>query len=202
KGSDPPIEFFLPNDNEYDSEETLDLFEYDLVKILDEEQNETLSSDIEMEKDDDVLLEEEYNDDIIICDDINNLQKIRENLRNKLHANKYFMEEIIPKLVLCKCGKKIWLDRDFRDKNLTTHDELSNCKYSGKGQQSIKVFFKPKKSKNEDENIIVKKVPCKGLCEEKYRKYVFNSPAEFGGSVRLDIAARELFLKLLKQNLD
>ncbi|CAG8706480.1 7023_t:CDS:2 [Funneliformis caledonium] len=106
EGSDPPIKFFLPDDNEYDSEETLDLFGYDLVKMLDEEQNKTLSSDIEMEEDDDVLLEEE-------------------------------------------------------DKNLITHDELSNCKYSGEGQQSIKVFFKPKKSKNEDENIIVKKVPYK-----------------------------------------
>ncbi|GES86852.1 hypothetical protein RCL_jg20763.t1 [Rhizophagus clarus] len=70
----------------------------------------------------------------------------------------YFMKEITPKLVCCKCGKEICLDWNFRDKNLTTHGELSNCKYSGDGQQSIKVFFKPKKIRNEEENIIVKKV--------------------------------------------
>ena len=212
-----PIEFFLPNDSEDDSdEEILDLLGYDLVEKLDEinvKQNEVITDDIEMEKGDDVISEEEY-DDAIIYDDINNLQKKKrkrrkkiflqteiDELRNKLHANEYFMEEITPKLVRCKCGKEIRLDRDFRDKNLTTHGELSNCKYSGEGQQSIKVFFKPKKSRNEDENIIVKKVACKGLYEEKYREYVLNSPAEFGGSIRPDIAAKELFPETVKTKL-
>jgi len=120
EGSDPPIKFFLPDDSEYDSKETLDLFRYDLVKMLNDEQNKTLSNDKEMEEDDDVLLEEEYDDDIIICDDIKNLKKKKrkrkkkiflqteiDELRNKLHANKYFMEEITLKLVICKCSKKI-----------------------------------------------------------------------------------------------
>ncbi|CAB4390314.1 unnamed protein product [Rhizophagus irregularis] len=82
-----------------------------------------------MEKVDDVISEEEYDNDAI---DVDNLQKRKRKrrkkiflqteineLQNKLHANKYFMEEeITPKLVHCKCGKKICLDRDFRDKIL------------------------------------------------------------------------------------
>ncbi|CAB4428803.1 unnamed protein product [Rhizophagus irregularis] len=111
------------------------------------------------------------------------------------------MEEITPELVCCKCGKEIRLDQKFRDKNLTTHGELSNCKYSNEGQQSIKVFFKPKKIRVEEENIIVKNVACKGLFEDKYREYVLNSPAEFGGSIRPDIAAKELFPEIVKANL-
>jgi hypothetical protein len=211
---DPPIEFFLPKyDSEYDSEE-LDLLEYDLVENLDEidiEQDEVITDDENMEIDD--IISEESDDDMIY-DNVNNLQKRKrkrkkkvfsqtevDELRNKLHSNKYFMEEITPKLVLCKCGKKIRLDRDFRGKNLTTHGELSNCKYSGEGQPSIKVFFKPKKNKNEEENVAVKKVACKGLYEEKYRNYVLNSPAEFGGSTRPDIAAKELFPEIVKTKL-
>jgi hypothetical protein len=49
----PSIEFFLPDDNEYDSEETLDLLGYNLVEMLDEinvEQNEKIIDDKEMEK--------------------------------------------------------------------------------------------------------------------------------------------------------
>jgi hypothetical protein len=211
---DPPIEFFLPKyDSEYDSEE-LDLLEYDLVENLDEidiEQDEVITDDENMEIDD--IISEESDDDMIY-DNVNNLQKRKrkrkkkvfsqtevDELRNKLHSNKYFMEEITPKLVLYKCGKKIRLDRDFRSKNLTTHGELSNCKYSGEGQPSIKVFFKPKKNKNEEENVAVKKVACKGLYEEKYRNYVLNSPAEFGGSTRPDIAAKELFPEIVKTKL-
>ncbi|CAB4386516.1 unnamed protein product [Rhizophagus irregularis] len=213
----PSIEFFLPDDNEYDSEETFNFLEYDLVEMLDEinvEQNEVIIDDNEMEKVDDVISEEEYDNDAIIYDDVNNLQKRKrkrrkkiflqteiDELRNKLHANKYFMEEITPKLVCCKCGKEIRLDQDFRDKNLTTHGKLSNCKYSGEGQQSIKVFFKPKKIRYEEENTIVQKVACKGLYEEKYREYVLNSPAEFGGSVRPNIAAKELFPETIKMKL-
>ena len=68
------------------------------------------------------------------------------------------MEEITPELVHCKCGKKIRLDQKFKDKNLTTHGELSGCKYSNEGQQSIKIFFKPKKIRVEEENIIIKKL--------------------------------------------
>ncbi|CAB4393143.1 unnamed protein product [Rhizophagus irregularis] len=187
----PSIEFFLPDDNEYDSEETLDFLGYDLVEMLDEinvEQNEVIIDDNEMEKVDDVISEEEYDNDAIIYDDVNNLQKRKR-------------KQITPKLVRCKCGKEIRLDRDFRDKNLTTHGELSNCKYSGEGQQSIEVFFKPKKIRYEEENTIVQKVACKGLYEEKYREYVLNSPAEFGGSVRPDIAAKELFPETIKTKL-
>ncbi|RGB34580.1 hypothetical protein C1646_760371 [Rhizophagus diaphanus] len=167
-----------------------------------------------MEKVDDVISEKEYDNDAIIYDDVNNLPNRKRKRRKKiflqteidelwykLHANKYFMKEIIPKLVHCKCGKEIRLDQDFRDKNLTTHGELSNCKYSGEGQQSIKVFFKPKKIRYEEENTIVQKVACKGLYEEKYREYVLNSPAEFRGSVRPDIATKELFSETIQMKL-
>ena len=44
----PPIEFFLPDDSKYDSEETLDLLEYDLVESLYEismEQDEVITDD-------------------------------------------------------------------------------------------------------------------------------------------------------------
>ena len=109
----PSIEFFLPNDSKYDSdEEILDLLGYDLVEKLDEinvKQNEVITDDNEMEKVDDVISEEEYDDDAIIYDNVNNLQKRKrkrrkkiflqpeiDELRNKLHANKYFMEEITP----------------------------------------------------------------------------------------------------------
>ncbi|CAB4429576.1 unnamed protein product [Rhizophagus irregularis] len=175
----PSLEYFLP-DNEYDSDD-FDFLGYDLVEKLDEintEQNE----------------KEKRSKKIILQTDI-------DKLRNKLHANKYFMEEITLELVCCKCGKEIRLDRKFRDKNLTMHGELSNCKYSNEGQQSIKVFFKPKKIRVEEENIIVKNVACKGLFEDKYREYVLNSPAEFGGSIRPDIAAKELFPEIVKANL-
>ncbi|GET00254.1 hypothetical protein RCL_jg3180.t1 [Rhizophagus clarus] len=87
------------------------------------------------------------------------------------------------------------------DKNLTTHGELNSCKYSNEGQPSIKAFFKPKKIRVEEENIIVKRVACKGLYEEKYQEYVLNSPAEFGGSIRPDIAAKELFPEVIKASL-
>jgi len=117
----PPIEFFLPDDDsEYDSEETLDLLEYDLVESLDEinmEQDEEITDDEKMEIDD--IISEKSDDDDMIYDNVNNLQKRKrkrrkkiflqteiDELRNKLHSNKYFMEEITPKLVLCKCGKK------------------------------------------------------------------------------------------------
>ncbi|GBC24495.2 hypothetical protein GLOIN_2v1783228 [Rhizophagus irregularis DAOM 181602=DAOM 197198] len=123
---------FLPDDNEYDPEETLDLLGCDLVEMLDEinvKQNEVIIDDKEMEKVDDVISEEEYDNDAIIYDDVDNLQKRKRKcrkkfflqteineLQNKLHANKYFMEEeITPKLV------------------------------HGEGQQSIKVFFKQRK---------------------------------------------------------
>ena len=49
-----------------------------------------------------------------------------------------------------------------------------------------KVFLKSKKIRVEEENMIIKKVACKGLYEEKYGEYVLNSPAEFGGSIRPD----------------
>ena len=107
----------------------------------------------------------------MIYNNVNNLRKRKrkrrkkiflqaeiDELRNKLHANKYFMEEITPELVRCKCGKEIRLDWKFRDKNLTTHGESSGCKYSNEGQQSIKKFFKPKKIRVEEENIIIKKL--------------------------------------------
>ncbi|PKC59528.1 hypothetical protein RhiirA1_469310 [Rhizophagus irregularis] len=152
---------FLPDDNEYDPEETLDLLGCDLVEMFDEinvKQNEVIIDDKEMEKVDDVISEEEYDNDAIIYDDVDNLQKRKRKcrkkfflqteineLQNKLHANKYFMEEeITPKLV--------------QDKNLTTHGELSNCKYSGEGQQ--------KKVRYEEENTIVQK--GLSLYEEKY----------------------------------
>ena len=46
-----PIEFFLPDDSEYDSDETLDLLGYDLVEISDE-QNRIAE---EMEEIDDIV---------------------------------------------------------------------------------------------------------------------------------------------------
>ncbi|CAB5217503.1 unnamed protein product [Rhizophagus irregularis] len=152
----PFIEFFLPDDNEYDSEETLDFLGYDLVEMLDEinvEKNEVIIDDNEMEKVDDVISEEEYDNDAIIYDDVNNLQKRKRKRR-----------------------KKIFLQTEI--------DELQNKLHANKYQQSIKVFFKPKKIRYEEENTIVQKVACKGLYEEKYREYVLNSPAEFGGSVQ------------------
>ena len=70
-----------------------------------------------MEEVDDIILDD---DDDIIYDNVDNLpkrkrkrrkkfflQKDVDELRNKLHANKYFMEEITPRLVRCKCGKEI-----------------------------------------------------------------------------------------------
>ncbi|GBB86238.1 hypothetical protein RclHR1_12680004 [Rhizophagus clarus] len=220
----PNVEYFLPDDD-YDSDD-FDFLEYDLVEKLDEINTEQSEGIIEeMEKDEDTTVDDkedniiiEKEDDIIIEDEINeinnNLQKRKrkrskkillqadiDKLRSKLHANKYFMEEITPELVRCKCGKEIRLDRKFRDKNLTTHGELSSCKYSNEGQPSIKAFFKPKKIRVEEENIIVKRVACKGLYEEKYQEYVLNSPAEFGGSIRPDIAAKELFPEVIKASL-
>ncbi|GBB95611.1 hypothetical protein RclHR1_25770001, partial [Rhizophagus clarus] len=182
----PSLEYFLLDDEydtddfnflEYDLVEKLD--------EINTEQNEEIINE-KMRKDnnamvndneDDIIIEDE--NDIIVEDNVMvkdvednviniNLQKKRENvvkiilqtdinkLQNKLHVNKYFMEEITPELVYCKCGKEICLDQKFRDKNLTMHGELSNCKYSNEGQQSIKVFFKPKKIRVEEENIIIK----------------------------------------------
>ncbi|GBC04376.1 hypothetical protein RclHR1_05650004 [Rhizophagus clarus] len=136
--------------------------------------------DIIIEDEDDVIVE-----DNVIVEDVEdnviniNLQKKKrkrskkiilqtdiDKLQNKLHANKYFMEEITPELVYCKC-----------------------------------VFFKPKKIRVEEENIIIKKVACKGLYEDKYQEYVLNSPAEFGESIRTDIAIKELFPEIIKANL-
>ncbi|GES93834.1 hypothetical protein GLOIN_2v1777971 [Rhizophagus clarus] len=193
------MEYFLPDDD-YDSDD-FDFLEYDLVEKLDEINTEQSEGIIEeMEKDEDTTVDDkedniiiEKEDDIIIEDEINeinnNLQKRKrkrskkillqadiDKLRSKLHANKYFMEEITPELVCCNV-------------------------YSNEGQPSIKAFFKPKKIRVEEENIIVKRVACKGLYEEKYQEYVLNSPAEFGGSIRPDIAAKELFPEVIKASL-
>ncbi|GBC09810.1 hypothetical protein RclHR1_09120007 [Rhizophagus clarus] len=151
------------------------------------------------DNEDDIIIENE--DDVIVEDNVM-VEDVEDNVININLQKKKRKRKITPELVCCKCSKEIHLDQKFRDKNLTTHDELSNCKYSNEGQQSIKVFFKPKKIRVEEKNIIIKKVACKGLYEDKYQEYVLNSPAEFGGSIRPDIAAKELFQKLLKQILD
>lgn len=123
----PTVDFFLPDD--YDSD---DFLEYDLIE------DEDIDSTVDEE---DVIVEDEG--DVKVRDETNNnlwkrkrkrskkilLQTDIDKLWNKLHANKYFMEEITPELVCCKCGKEIRLDRKFRDKNLIILGELSGCKY-------------------------------------------------------------------------
>src|ERR1044072_2565538 len=83
----PPIEFFLPNDSEDDSdEEILDLLGYDLVEKLDEinvKQNKVITDDIEMEKGDEVISKKKY-DNAIIYDDKNNLKKKKRKRRKKI----------------------------------------------------------------------------------------------------------------------
>ncbi|GET03303.1 hypothetical protein GLOIN_2v1777971 [Rhizophagus clarus] len=207
---------------EYDLVEKLDKINTEQNEEIINEKMRKDNNAMVNDNEDDIIIEDE--DDVIVKDNVMvenvednviniNLQKKKrkrskkiilqtdiDKLRNKLHANKYFMEEITPELVHCKCSKEICLNQKFRDKNLTTHGKLSNCKYSNEGQQSIKVFFKPKKIRVEEENIIIKKVACKGLYEDKYQEYVLNSPAEFGGSIRPDIAAKELFPEIVKAN--
>ncbi|CAG8670951.1 11187_t:CDS:1, partial [Funneliformis caledonium] len=51
---------------------------------------------------------------------------------------------------------------------------------------------------NEEDNINIKKIAYKELYEEKYQEYILNSPAEFEGSVRPDITAKELFSETVK----
>ncbi|RIA81307.1 hypothetical protein C1645_837226 [Glomus cerebriforme] len=188
----PDLEFFLPDD-EYDSDESFNFLEYDFVEKLNEidmEQYDEITDNEEMEKIDDCIVEDsdvvfkDKEDDFIVKnkeDDVmveneeknNNLQKRKrkrskkillqtdiDKLQNKLHANKYFMKEITPELVHCKCGKEIHLDQKFRNKNLTMHGELNNYNYSREGQQT-----------------------------------------EFGGSIRPNIAARELFSEIVKTKL-
>ena len=137
----PSIEFFLSEDD-YDSDDfDFDFLKYDLIeKKLDEEQDEDEEVDdidVIVDDEDDIVIEDddvivEYEGDVKIKDETNNnLQKRKrkrskkillqtdiDKLRNKLHANKYFIEEITPELVRCKCGKEIRLDRKFRDKIL------------------------------------------------------------------------------------
>jgi hypothetical protein len=36
-------------------------------------------------------------------------------------------------------------------------------------------------------------VACNGLCDEKYKLYVMNNPAEFGGSIQPETLAKQLF---------
>ncbi|GBB85929.1 hypothetical protein RclHR1_12370005 [Rhizophagus clarus] len=202
----PSLEYFLLDD-EYDSDD-FNFLEYDLVEKLDEinmEQNEEIINE-KMRKDNNAMVNDNENDiiiededDVIVEDDVM-VEDVEDNVININLQKKKRKRKITPELVRCKCGKEIHLDQKFRDKNLTTHSELSNCKYSNKGQQSIKVFFKPKKIRVEEENIIIKKVACKGLYEDKYQEYVLNSPAEFGGSIRPDIAAKELFPEIVKAN--
>jgi hypothetical protein len=106
------------------------------------------------------------------------------------------MEEITPELVRCKCGKEIRLDRKFRDKNLTTHGELSSCKYSNEGQPSIKAFFELKKIRVEEENIIVKKVACKGLYEENIKNMCLIVQQNLEDQLDLILPQKSYFQKL------
>ncbi|GBB97367.1 hypothetical protein RclHR1_02980006 [Rhizophagus clarus] len=203
----PSLKYFL-HDDEYDSDD-FDFLEYDLVEKLDEintEQNEEIINE-KMRKDnnaivndneDDIIIEDE--DDVRVEDNVM-VEDVEDNIININLQKKKRKPKITPELVRYKCGKEICLDQKFRDKNLTMHGKLSNCKYSNEEQQSIKVFFKPKKIRVEEENIIIKKVACKGLYENKYQEYVLNSPAEFGGSIKPDIAVKELFPEIVKANL-
>ncbi|RIA96613.1 hypothetical protein C1645_815140 [Glomus cerebriforme] len=166
----PGLEFFLLDD-EYDSDENneeIEKIDDCIVKDSDVIFKDKEDDFIVKNKENGVIVENKE-DDVMVenKEENNNLQKRKRKcskkillqtdinkLQNKLHVNKYFMEEIIPELV-----------------------------------------------RFEEENIIVKKVICKGLYKEKYREYVLNSPAEFEGSIKSDIAARELFPEIVKTKL-
>ncbi|RGB32685.1 hypothetical protein C1646_762557 [Rhizophagus diaphanus] len=162
----PSLKYFLL-DNEYDSND-FDFLEYDSVEKLDEintEQNEVIvnkkirkdNNAIVDDKKDDIVEDE---DDIIVEDDVmvEDIEDIEDNVMVDDDININLQKIKRKQLVYYKCGKEICFDQKFRDKNLTTHGKLSNCKYNNEGQQSIKVFFKPKKIRVEEKNIIVKNI--------------------------------------------
>ncbi|GBB84261.1 hypothetical protein RclHR1_10890008 [Rhizophagus clarus] len=117
---------------EYDLVEKLDEINTEQnEKIINEKMRKDNNAMVN-DNEDDIIIEDE--DDVIVEDNVIvedvednviniNLQKKKrkrskkiilqtdiDKLQNKLHANKYFMEEITPELVYCKCGKEICLD--------------------------------------------------------------------------------------------
>ena len=86
-----------------------------------------------------------------------------------MYRNKYFLEEINSKLVQCICGKSVRLDREYRERNLISHNQCGKCGIVSDKQLSTKSFFNQSTIFDDVDST---RVACCGLCDEK--KKLFN----------------------------
>ena len=100
-------------------------------------------------------------------------------------------------MVECICGKRIALNRDYEETNLTKHLQ-NGCNLKNK-QPGITNFFKYTSELDRSDEVDkpielpAKRKPCQGLSGGKYQQYIERTPIEVGGTRRREVIAKELF---------
>ncbi|PKY55763.1 hypothetical protein RhiirA4_505232 [Rhizophagus irregularis] len=133
---------------------------------------------------DDVMVEdvEDVEDNIIVDYTNINLQKERENVVKKsyykqTYANKYFIEEITPELVRCKCGKEIRL-KILQRMGVTAR--FLNIHFPD-------VTFLRRQDKNTKSRMDIVRIACNKSCAMNHMQtgnLVLRSGWVFNGSIR------------------
>ncbi len=103
---------------------------------------------------------------------------------------------IDPKTVICVCGKRVHLDRNYDPDLLDRHVKNKICK-SNDGNSQITQFFS-----NQNSETLKKRKLCIGLNDEKVRLYLrrVGFITTFGGAPPPEIVARELFGSKIKSS--
>ncbi|CAB5393436.1 unnamed protein product [Rhizophagus irregularis] len=103
---------------------------------------------------------------------------------------------IDPKTVICICGKKIRLDRNYDPNLLDRHIKNKICK-SNDGNSQITQFFS-----TQNLEVSKKRKLCSGLSDEKVKLYLrrVGFVTTFGGAPPPEIVARELFGNKIKSS--
>ncbi|CAB4491852.1 unnamed protein product [Rhizophagus irregularis] len=104
---------------------------------------------------------------------------------------------IDPKTVICICGKKVRLDRNYDPDLLDRYVKKKICK-SNDGNAQITQFF----STQDSETSNTKRKLCVGLNDEKVKLYLrrIGFVTTFGGAPPPEIVARELFGDKIKSS--
>ncbi|CAB4419112.1 unnamed protein product [Rhizophagus irregularis] len=104
---------------------------------------------------------------------------------------------IDPKTVICICGKKVRLDRNYDPDLLDRHVKNKICK-SSDGNSQITQFFSTQNSETSN----TKRKLCVGLNDEKVKLYLrrIGFVTTFGGAPPPEIVARELFGDKIKSS--
>ena len=103
---------------------------------------------------------------------------------------------IDPKTVICVCGKRVRLDRNYDPDLLDRHVKNKICKSNDRNSQ-ITQFFS-----NQNSETLKKRKLCIGLNDEKVRLYLrrVGFITTFGGAPPPEIVVRELFGSKIKSS--